>query len=161
MAASDHINSHQRDRTYVPSEAGVEGETHYPLVAYHGTSREAADAIMREGFLTSRWGVDGPGVYLTPNEDAARGYAMGHDNPAIVRTILHPRNPVTTRSYTKFLGPVREGVSLISARRSDIAEDSDVWESLGLYEPQPSRYLVTDPSSTTPLDVTYPERKHK
>lgn len=164
MAASDHIsrrqvvNRPQVDRTYIPSEAGVEGETHYPLVAYHGTSREAADAIMREGFIPSYKGRNGPGIYTAASPDEARYYSMAHDNPAVIRVVLHPNNPVSTQAYrrnrqTEF-GPTMD---IIDARQSDVA-GHDVWERRGMEYGTPLEYLALDPSSITPLDVSYPER---
>jgi len=44
-------------------------------LAYHGTSREAAESIRRGGYQETRHGTFGPGVYATTSKKAAREYA--------------------------------------------------------------------------------------
>lgn len=134
MGQEHNINEHQR------------GMTHYPLVAYHGTSKEAAERIMRDGLRPSDRGVDGPGIYTAATVEGARKIAWEKEDPAIVRVIIHPHNPVSTTS-----GYRDQSGRLINHRAEDLPEH-DVWESRDRYD-GPTRYLVSDPSAATPLDV--------
>nr|XP_055035654.1 uncharacterized protein LOC129423415 [Misgurnus anguillicaudatus] len=52
-----------------PSEDGV-------YTMYHGTSREAAAVILREGFIRSPKGMLGPGVYLSRDLKKASRYPL-------------------------------------------------------------------------------------
>lgn len=50
------------------------------VVMYHGTTKESALAILRHGFLPSRRGILGPGVYLSRD----RGKAVGFADPILI-----------------------------------------------------------------------------
>ncbi|XP_073727385.1 grass carp reovirus (GCRV)-induced gene 2e [Misgurnus anguillicaudatus] len=67
-----------------PSEDGV-------YTMYHGTSREAAAGILREGFRQSSKGMLGPGVYLSRDLKKASRYPLGKDIPAHEKVIIRVR----------------------------------------------------------------------
>lgn len=58
-----------------PASGNAPKRISYKL-AYHGTSREAAQAIRKGGYKETKHGTYGPGVYTTTNRKAAREYAQ-------------------------------------------------------------------------------------
>lgn len=107
MGQEHSINKHQRG--FVKDGAfhfnkRDEGMIHFPLAVYHGTDEETANRIMEEGFKPSVGGAYGPGIYTAQTAKEAMSWAAlrvdqlhgeGEKNakPAIVRSIVHGRNP--------------------------------------------------------------------
>lgn len=126
------------------------GMTHYPLVAYHGTSADNAKKIMEGGFRTGL-GVRGEGIYASSDPGAASKYARNWEGGgAVVRVILHPTQPITT-----------DETGRVGTQNYELPEH-DVWEikdRLWKYadDDQPKTYLIGKKESATPLDYIDPE----
>jgi hypothetical protein len=99
-------------------------EGQFPLKVYHGTSKESADSIMREGFTTGKSSL-GEGIYVTTEPHVAVGYSKR--GGSVVEAILHPKKPIVGRSQE---GPLPE---------HDVRLDGSI-------------YVVTDPSAITPVE---------
>jgi len=96
----------------------------FPMKVYHGTSKEAAASIMKDGFLTNNSSL-GDGVYVTPHPHVAVGYSK--HGGSVVEAMLHPKNFITGSSQD---GPLP---------MHDARLDGSI-------------YVVTDPSALTPVE---------
>ncbi len=66
-------------------------DSEHPTTVYHGTSRESAESIMREGFRLNGHQF-GKVLWTSPDKSVAEAYAHG-DNPSVVESVLSPTNP--------------------------------------------------------------------
>ena len=69
----------------------------YPdmTMLYHGTSLNAAIEIVRNGFIRSKKGMLGPGVYMTPSLQKARAYPKQNSRKKLVLVVgLYISRPI-------------------------------------------------------------------
>lgn len=131
---------------------------------YHGTSAEAAEAIMREGYNPPE-GHDriqplshGHGVYTTRDEEGARLYAEDHDKGAVVEGYV--KNPKIYKV------PPEEDQELKEAKWRGDAGRIHLWNQNVLdrgynvaeahphYDGDPPVHVVLDPKAFVPKRIS-------
>nr|NP_001122285.1 grass carp reovirus (GCRV)-induced gene 2j [Danio rerio]AAI63165.1 LOC100005405 protein [Danio rerio]AAI63180.1 LOC100005405 protein [Danio rerio]ADZ76353.1 Gig2-like protein DreJ [Danio rerio] len=120
-------------------------------IMYHGTSRVAAERILREGFRPSTKGMLGRGVYLSRDLEKASRYPL--NLPENQRVIIRVKVNV---GRVKRIDHQGHPMQKTWQRRYDTA-----WcpPECGMVESGLEEDCVRDPRQITVIDLIYPEPK--
>ncbi|KAJ3600427.1 hypothetical protein NHX12_031410 [Muraenolepis orangiensis] len=130
----------QRNRTYI---------------MYHGTTRDIADVIMRDGFRQSSDGMLGRGVYLSRDLNKASRYPVGL--PEAQRVVLRVEVNVGRVIAINYQGHPRQK-TWHDARYGEVFDTAWCPPNCGMMESGLEEDCVWDPDSITVLQCIDPRR---
>ncbi|KAJ3601002.1 hypothetical protein NHX12_031975 [Muraenolepis orangiensis] len=130
----------QLDRTYI---------------MYHGTTRDIADVIMREGFRQSKDGMLGRGVYLSRDLNKASRYPI--DLPEAQRVVLMVEVNVGKVIAINYQGhPLQKNWH--DGRYGKVFDTAWCPPNCGMTESGMEEHCVWDPDSITVIDCIFPRQ---